>query len=198
MGDLERAPWRESTPEEAADWLRRVPCRWWLAGGWAIERFVGSAIRRHGDLDVGCLRRDAAALTSALTGWEFYGASDGRLTPVRPGTAPEPRFNSLWARPVGHTHWRLELLLDECDGTEWLFRREPSVRRPLVTITWRDAAGISVLQPEIQLLYKAKSARPCDEQDFERTRNHLDPEARAWLRLALSRVHPSHRWLPSL
>jgi len=159
---------------------------------------VGSAIRRHGDLDVGCLRRDAAALTSALTGWEFYGASDGRLTPVRPGTAPEPRFNSLWARPVGHTHWRLELLLDECDGTEWLFRREPSVRRPLVTITWRDAAGISVLQPEIQLLYKAKSARPCDEQDFERTRNHLDPEARAWLRLALSRVHPSHRWLPSL
>src|SRR5690606_39980317 len=91
VGDLERAPWRESTPEEAADWLRRVPCRWWLAGGWAIERFVGSAIRRHGDLDVGCLRRDAAALTSALTGWEFYAASDGRLTPVRPGTAPEDR-----------------------------------------------------------------------------------------------------------
>src|SRR5690554_5523302 len=43
VGDLKRAPWRESTPEEAADWLRRVPCRWWLAGGWAIERFVGSA-----------------------------------------------------------------------------------------------------------------------------------------------------------
>src|SRR5690606_15341719 len=72
------------------------------------------------------------------------------------------RFNSLGARPVGPTHWRLELLLDECEGTDWLFRREPSVRRPLATITWRDAAGISVLQPEIQLLYKAKNARPCD------------------------------------
>lgn len=83
---------------------------------------------------------------------------------------------------MGHTHWRLELLLDECEGTDWLFRREPSVRRPLATITWRDAAGISVLQPEIQLLYKAKNARPCDEQDFDQVRELLVSDARAWLR----------------
>jgi hypothetical protein len=52
-------PWQPRHPREAPQLLASVKSRWWVAGGWALDLFVGSRSRPHKDLDIGILRRDA-------------------------------------------------------------------------------------------------------------------------------------------
>ena len=80
----------------------------------------------------------------------------------------------------------------------WLFRRMPTIRRPVDTIGCGADGGIPYLAPEIQLLYKAKGLRPKDELDFAQVLPALDQERRQWLRNALAEAHPGHPWLECL
>ena len=189
------APWLDAGPERAAAWLDPLRSEWWIAGGWAIDLFVGRGERRrHEDLDVGCFRADFDAVRGALRGWEFFAAADGVLLPLAQGETPVPEVHSVWCRREGETAWALEVMLDERDGTDWVYRRDPTVRRPAHDLTWR-ANGIPVLRPEVQLLYKSKGIRSKDDVDFRRTAPLLDPDARRWLIDALSRTYPAHAWL---
>lgn len=79
-----------------------------------------------------------------------------------------------------------------------MYRRDPGVRLPLVRALKRGPAGLTVLAPEIVLLYKSKAPRPADELDFRAARPLLDAEARAWLRAALLRAGPAHPWAAAL
>jgi hypothetical protein len=38
--------------------LAGIDSPWWIAGGWALDLFIGDQTRAHEDLDVGILRRD--------------------------------------------------------------------------------------------------------------------------------------------
>jgi hypothetical protein len=80
-------------------------------------------------------------------------------------------------------------------GTSGICRRDPVLRRPYAEVVRRGAAGIPYLAPEIVLLFKAKHARAKDEDDLAAIAPRLDLEQRRWLRDALERVHPGHRWL---
>jgi hypothetical protein len=52
--------------------------------------------------------------------------------------------------------------------------------------------GIPLVRPEIALLFKAKTPRFKDQQDFDRILPHLDQVAQAWL--AWEQAHPGHPW----
>ena len=52
-----------------------------IAGGWAIDLFLGRQTRPHHDLDIQILRRDQAALRGLLADWDLHLAGDGRLQP---------------------------------------------------------------------------------------------------------------------
>ena len=84
------------------------------------------------------------------------------------------------------------------EGGDWVFRRDPRIRRPLAEAIEADAAGIPYLAPEIVLLFKAKAARDKDEADFARVLPRLAPHRVAWLREALELVQPEHDWLGRL
>lgn len=88
----------------------------------------------------------------------------------------------------------IEFLLNERAGTDWVYRRDPAVRRPLTRALVTLADDVTVLAPELVLLYKSKAPRPTDEADFHATRPHLDAEARRWLRAAITRATPGHPW----
>jgi len=191
------APWRSVHPREARTLLLNVRSRWWIAGGWALDLFIGRQSRRHGDLDVGILRHDAPGVIAALPGLEFFEAKDGALRGPLTG-APRADVNSLWGRARADGEWMLELLLDECDGDQWVFRRARVIRRPFERAVRHDPQSIPYLAPEIQLLYKAAHLREQDRADFERTAPHLEDEPRAWLRWALAVVEPLHPWLAAL
>ncbi len=178
--------------------MSAVDAPWWIAGGWAIDLFVGAQTRAHKDLDVGVRRADAPWVVAALPGWEFFEAKDGLLSRLALGTEPRAVVNSLWGRRVGEAHWELELMLDDSDGGDWIFRREPSIRRPLAAALRDMPDGTRYLAPEIQLLYKARDLRPEDRSDFERAAPRLESVAVGWLRDCLARLYPQHPWLAAL
>jgi hypothetical protein len=107
--------WRALEPAAARQLMSAVDAPWWIAGGWAIDLFVGAQTRAHKDLDVGVRRADAARIVAALPGWEFFEARDGSLSRLALGTNPRVGVNSLWGRRVGEPHWELELMLDDSD-----------------------------------------------------------------------------------
>jgi hypothetical protein len=185
-------------PAEAAAWLAPLTARWWFAGGWAIDLHAGAQSRPHGDLDIGILRRDAREVLAVFSSWEIFEAEAGVLTRLKQGAPPRSGVNLLWCRPAGAAEWALEFLLDDAIEDEWVFRRQPDIRRRLATIVRRTAEALPYLAPEIQLLYKSRNPRPRDEADFRLLAPRLDGEARAWLNDALVRTDPQHAWIPDL
>lgn len=170
---------------------------WWVAGGWALDLFVGRQSRPHKDLDLGILRKDAPKVLPALSSWEIFEAKDGVLTRLREGDAPRAQVNSLWCRRAGDRDWSFELMLDESEEDHWVFRRDRTIQRPLALCVRRDGRGIPFIAPEIQLLYKARSVRSQDQADFDLIAPRLDSDARTWSRTALTKLEPCHEWLNS-
>jgi hypothetical protein len=191
-------PWQPVSPLDAVRWLSAAPVPWWFAGGWALDLFMGTSSRPHGDLDVGVLRRDASALIAMLPTWEFFESKGGVRTPLRAGAPPRANVNSLWGRPLGAAAWILEIMLDEGTEDTWIYRRHTGIRVPLATAIKRSGEGLPYLAPEIQLLYKARNARPRDHSDFARVSPALDAEARRWLRDALARTNAGNDWINAL
>jgi hypothetical protein len=190
--------WRELTPQEGSNLLRGLPAPWWVAGGWALDLFLGRATRSHKDLDIGILRKDAAIVLAALPGWEFFEAKDGAVTQLVKGHVTRPEVNSLWCKRANAGQWELELMLDESDGQLWVFRRDARITYPLSSAIRRNPEGIAYLAPEIQLLYKARATRAQDQADFSHVVPHLDRDAQTWLRESLASMDPEHAWISML
>lgn len=178
-----------------ADALRDLRATWAVAGGWAVDLALGRTTRAHADMDVAVFRDDQAALREALPGWRFDVAIRGELVPWTSGEWLSLPVHEVHAHPpAGDAGPRIEFLLNEKDGADWVYRRDPGVRLPLARALREGPAGVTVLTPEIVLLYKSKSPQPADEHDFRAARPLLDAEARAWLRAALLRAGPAHPW----
>jgi hypothetical protein len=190
--------WATTTPEDAASWFTSLTVPWWVAGGWALDLFLGRQSRTHGDFDIGVLRRDSPQLLAALSTWEIFEAQNGALSQLPYGMAPRQDVNSLWCRPAGSMLWNAEVLLDAGDTQFWVFRRQPQIRRPLNEVIRRTPRGLPYLAPEIQLLYKARAPRPRDQDDFAHVVPCLDTPARKWLQESLQMTQPGHDWLAVL
>ena len=189
-------PWEPMTPGEVANALRGCDCPWWIAGGYAIDAFVGAFDRRpHGDVDVGLLARDQHCVRACLAGWEAWCADPpGALRPWGEGETITEPVHDVWLRPGRSEPWRIALVLNSHVGDTWVYRRDERVRRPLGELVWW-LDGIPYLVPEVQLLFKAKTVRAKDQQDFSEAVPLLDDSQRHWLRRALEVAHPGHDWL---
>jgi len=159
---------------------------------------LGGRTRSHADLDIGCFRNDLAVLRRDLGDWEFYAAIPGTLKRLGPEERPPAEANSLWCHSTGTEEWWLEILLDERDGPDWVFRRCRRVKWPTATLALRSPGRMPYLRPEIQLLYKAKASRAKDDADFERLLPALSGKQLSWLGSALETWEPGHRWIPRL
>jgi hypothetical protein len=190
--------WRTLTPPEAALLLSALHAPWWIAGGWAMDLFLGKVTRTHKDLDIGIFRSDATKVVAALPDWEFFEAKGGVLSALATGCPPRPQVNSLWGRRMNAAQWEIELMLDESDAESWVFRRDARITRPLSSAIRRNSAGIAYLAPEIQLLYKARAPRAQDQADFDRVVPHLACDSRTWLGESLRSVDPEHPWIATL
>jgi hypothetical protein len=175
----------------------RVP--WWVAGGWAIDLAVGRQTRPHDDLDIAVLRRDQPFLVSELDGWDVRLATEpGVLEPWDFRETVPAELHALWCRPSEDQGWAFEVLLNDAEDDDWLFRRNNAVRLPLGHMGRVSADGVPFLAPEVVLLFKAKNARERDEHDLDQALPLLSADERAWLRNAITLVHPGHPWLTRL
>jgi hypothetical protein len=192
------AQWQASNLSEVAGCLGRDSRAWWIAGGWALDLFLGQPSRPHADLDIGVPRRDIGDVLLRLDEWDIHEAMDGILTPLESGQLPRPEVNSLWCRRRGAAAWSFEILLDEVVGHTWVYRRDPRITRLMGDAVKRTKDDMPFLAPEIQLLYKAKTPRKRDRLDFGNVSPRLDAPARHWLQNALELIAPSHEWIALL
>jgi hypothetical protein len=198
MSVQDSGPWRAASPRDGARWLASLTEPWWIAGGWALDLFAGHQTRAHKDLDVGILRKNALQVLAVLADWQVFEAKNAVLTRLRPGAQPRDDVFSLWCRPAQTKAWTLELMLDEAEGEDWLYRRHREIRHPLKTAIRRSRQGIPYLSPEIQLLYKSHRMRAEDQADFRHIIPQLEPSGRDWLRSSLQMTQPAHPWLSLL
>jgi hypothetical protein len=190
--------WQPLTPREVARALSTLDAPWWIAGGWAIDAFLGRQSREHGDIDVALLRRDQLAVQAALRDWDLQAADPpGSLRPWRTGETLPETVHDIWCRRSKDAAWGLQLMLDEADGDHWEYRRFPAVSRALTSIIWRRD-GIPYLVPEVQMLYKAGRLNPKNDADFEACLPLLSEHQRTWLALSLRIAHPGHPWTSRL
>jgi hypothetical protein len=67
-------PWH---PSEAMKWLTSVPGVWCVAGGWALDLWLGKQTRAHHDLEIAVLRPDFAAFRARLHQFRCFVTADG-------------------------------------------------------------------------------------------------------------------------
>ncbi len=184
---LQRAPslWGDFDvsvrPVDAARWFEGWPGPWAVAGGWAIELFVGSAVREHHDLDVAIARVDAPKLHDQLPGWELLFPSPGGFTRWERGESLPDDKHQLWCRPSPDALWSLEVLFEDIRDDRLHYRRAPSNAWPLDEAILETDDGIPYIAPHVQLLYKTKGARPRDLADFDAVAHLLTADQRTHL-----------------
>ena len=189
------AAWR---PEEVGRRLASVTAPWYVAGGWAIDLFLGEQSREHEDLEVAVPTDRFDEVLRALAGFEFFVVGDGLAWPLARAGEAYAAHHQTWVREPATGYWRVDVFREPADGGAWVCRRDPHIRLPYDRLIARTADGIPYARPEVVLLFKAKAARPKDDGDLAAVLARLGPEARCWLHEALELVHPGHRWLAEL
>jgi hypothetical protein len=192
--------WDAWRPEQVASLLAGVEAPWYVAGGWAIDLFVGGQRREHEDLEIAVPTNRFDEVLPALDGLEVF-VITGPSEAIRIELARDrlEETHQTWVREPSNGRWRLDVFREPSDGDTWICRRDASIRMGYErVIEWTDD-GIPYGRPEIILLYKAKHAdRERDQGDFGAVLQLLEPARRRWLAEALEVVHPGHPWLAEL
>jgi len=188
--------WQDFDPSRLSSLMSSFDAPWWVVGGRALDLWMGHPTRAHLDVDVAILRADQKQLHETFCEWELYYATpDHRLLPYRSDRWLELPLHGVWVRPASDSPWLCEFLLNEHEGQQWVYRRNPAVRKPLAEVgVMSSAGGVPILVPEIVLLYKAHDLTEKDEADFRSALPHLTPSRKAWLLEALDETTPDHPW----
>ena len=190
--------WDAWRPEEIARLPAGVKVPWYVAGGWAIDLFLGHQRREHDDLEIAAPHDRFGEIAAALPELDFFVVGDGLAWPLdRAGDAFKTQHQT-WGRDPESGKWRLDVFREPSEGGEWICRRDASIRLPYDRLIAHTADGIPYGRPEVILLFKAKAARPKDEDDFAAVLPRLDAPARQWLRVKLARIQPEHHWIAML
>lgn len=190
--------WDAWHPVEAARRLSGVDAPWYVVGGWAVDLWLGRQTREHSDLEVAVPRPYLPRMRARLAGFELFVAGDGGVSPLVRDEDMPAGHHQVWVLERAAAAWRMDLMLQPGDASEWVFRRDEWVRRPYPQMVGVTAQGVPYLRPEGVLLFKARHRRPKDEADLAAVLPRLEPAARAWLAEALDLVHPGHPWAAAL
>jgi uncharacterized protein (DUF952 family) len=176
---------------------------WWIAGGWAVDIFLGTKTRPHADLEIAILTSDQAALYHYFSQWDLRVAAPGAAFVAWDGQRLSAPYHQIWARQgrsraetpdeFSADPTMLDVLIEDHVGELWQYRRHTQITRHIDE--FGDVrGGIPFVRPEVALLFKAHAPRFKDQRDFERVVPALDAAARAWLSAALAMAHPSNTW----
>lgn len=197
----------EAISEQALAAMSGFGRPWWVSGGWSVDLALGRRTRPHADLEISLLTSDQPALFDHLEGWDRRAVVDGQVV-VWDGTPVKPPYHQILARP-----WlregddvdaffadprMLDMLVEDHDGDDWLFRRDHRIRMPISEAGHVSPLGVPCIRPDITLLFKAKYRRHKDQRDFDALLPHLDSAAREWLSGALTVTNPGHSWIDRL
>jgi hypothetical protein len=166
---------------------------WCVAGGWAIDMFLGRKTRAHADFEIAIDREDQGRTREYFSGW--------LCAKVVPSTeAVAWGKDEILELPLHELHVenggiKIEILLNEFTDGAWVFRRDPRIIREAGLFSLPLDGGPRILSPEIVLLYKAKINRDPDRADLLNAVPQLSESQRSWLQESLALAYPGHEWL---
>lgn len=132
--------WELLTPAEVGPILTHFKRPWWIAGGWAVDLFLGRETRRHDDMDIAVLRGDQLALYQCLEGWDLRYATPEHKLERWDGRPLDLPIHAVWARRSREATapWTCELLFNEHRQDSWVFRRNDGIALPLNELVPRE------------------------------------------------------------
>jgi hypothetical protein len=182
--------WIPITVDEVMRIFADAPFQWCLAGGYAVEQFLGRSIRAHGDIDVMVFRDEQLAAQRWLRDWQFYAADPaGTLRKWHDNEYLPYGIHDIWGHKLDSNAWQLQLMLAEVEGDEWFSRRNHAIRGKRADLM-TEYNGIPCIRIDVQMLYKAKNSRAKDELDFQACLPLLDNASKKWLKGHLLLTHP--------
>ena len=195
--DLEN--WKPYQPGQLHALLEDEQLWYWIAGGYALELFVGVHYREHADLDVVIPRAEQLRFRHALEGFEFYAADPpGTLRPWRVGEFLPKPIDDIWVKAHLDEAFVFQIMFIDTAAERWVFKRDPAITCLMSEFGLRTPEGYPIIRPEIQLLYKAKTGREKDQHDFRVCLPCLNRAQKYWLKEALERAHPGHNWIKEI
>ncbi|MBX3062026.1 MAG: amino acid transporter [Anaerolineae bacterium] len=191
--------WQPHSLEQVRDIFATAPFQWALAGGYAIEQFLGTSIRSHDDIDIMVYRDEQLSLQQWLSGWELYAADPpGSLRKWLSSEYLPYGIHDIWGHQVDAEAWQLQLMLAEVEGQEWFSRRSPLIRGNRESLI-EHYNGVPCVRIDIQLMYKANGLRPKDDLDFKACLPLMDQDSKARLKEMLFLLYPQgHPWISAL
>lgn len=190
--------WCAWHPQELARRVSGVGRPWCVVGGWALDLWHGAETRLHEDIEFTVLRAELSLFRHALTNLRLHAVGNGQVRPLLRGEAPPADIAQVWCEDVAAGCWRADMMLEEGTPQTWIYKRDPSIRRPRCEMVQVTADGIPYLAPEAVLLFKAKYQREKDEADFARAVPMLGKDRRRWLKACIAKADPRHVWLAAL
>jgi len=174
---------------------------WAVCGGWTIDLYLNRITRHHKDIDFIVLRSDQLIVQEYLLsrGWTFEKAISGQLYPWRTGEWIDLPVHTIWCKKSSSIPDFIELLFNETDESNFLFRRDFSITLPIERMILISSSGIPILAPEIVMLYKSLNIdEPNNAMDLKNIFLEFTPEGRDWFVQSLRKLKPGHIWLEGL
>lgn len=173
--------------------LKEFNGQYWFAGGWAVDLFLGRKTREHKDIEI-AIARDDQRILYGLSGLDHIDFIEDRTTRAWDGSQLDMPIHEF--RCHFKTGEVLEVLLNEFDGKNWLYRRNFDIKAPKEIFPSRKGTHLPM---EIVMLFKSVNMREIDQRDFACVVGVMDHNQKLWLRDALLRYGASnHPWLAFL
>lgn len=165
---------------------------YWIAGGWAIDLFVGTVTRGHGDVDVLVLDRDQDRLRELWLEGLLVRRHRDEVRDWPPGERLEPGPDLLELTDASVSPRKLELLIGMTRGDDWVWHRgKQTLHRPLASLGQVGPLGLPYVAPEVSLMTRARHRRDKDDHDFRVAVATMSAEQKRWL---LGCLLPDHPW----
>lgn len=125
------------------------------------------------------LRADQVTVQQHLAGWDLHAADPpGTLRRWAEEEILTPTIHDVWCRRSPDSPCSLQLMIDETENDQWVYRRDARISRPVTDLDGPASdSERRVLSPEIQLLYKSAQPPGKDEADFQAVLEDLHPRS---------------------
>jgi hypothetical protein len=184
--------WDAWHPTVPAERLAGFDAPWYVAGGWAIDLFLGEATRPHGDLEFAIPDGRFDDVVSLFPELSFAVPFEGAVYELNAESLGRSHQAWAWEPPAGV--WRFDVFREPHRDGRWVCRRDPRICLPYNRIIESGKDGVPFLAPEVVLLFKAKATREKDVADLRAVLPRLGAQRAQWLIDALALVHPGHAW----
>jgi hypothetical protein len=188
-------PWSPLHPTAVQGLFDGAPFAWWVVGGWSLEADPRVPRRQHVDIDVAVRADQADEVRAWLRDFHLWRTDTGSLGLLLPGETSPEGLEQMWVRRDAWSPWLMDVLLTPVEDSDWLYKRDHRVRRPLADLVRIGPDGVPYQAPEVGLLFKARHARDKDEGDLADCWARLADGERRWLRESLQLTSPGHPWL---